>query len=206
VSQDGRIGIRAVPLAEDRLADWAVSQRARATLEQAARDLARRSDDVPLDEPAPFASGLIVGARSDNLLEPLRPGCSGLAITATDAAGVVVASIQLSPQQPILPPTTMTLNGFRNVVIRPLLDAITRILGEAEIYGRSLLELRLGSLENVIRLSDQSGPNVRGLPSGLPVGGEIALPLSPGALELDALADQWRDDVAREAGYLKLRP
>jgi hypothetical protein len=42
-------------------------------------------------------------------------------------------------------------------------------------------------------------------PQDLPLGGEVSLPLAADVSEVDALADQWRDDLGRATGLETLR-
>ena len=81
---------------------------------------------------------------------------------------------------------------------------MSSVLDAAEAYGRILLELRIGRLEAVITLDDKGG--YKNIPSNLPLGGELALPLSPEGSELDAVANRWRNDAGRAAGYFTLLP
>jgi hypothetical protein len=202
-SERGLIGVRAVPVTGDRLADWGVSAGAAGALGTAARKLARREDTLPLDDPVPHASGLTVSARSEDLLGVTTEKRDGIARVGTDTAGLVVGAFQFSVWEPKRPTTHLTLDGMRDLVLRPLLESILGVLNTGELYGRVLLELRVGALDEVIQLDDAGGQ--KAVPRRLPVGGELALPLSSGSAELDGLLDQWRSDVGRAAGYLTLR-
>jgi hypothetical protein len=195
--------LRAAPLTPDRLADWAVSKRAGDALVHAVWELTH--DARIVEEPTPAASGLIVRARTNGTVPPLiglePQGWS--ATTVADAAGIVGAGIQYWVSTPPREQTTLTLMGLRDAVIVPLLRAVSSIIEAAEVYGRCLLELRVGYVADVLRLDDVGGHKpIR----AVPVGGEITFPLDPGSDELAALADRWRDDIGREAGYPTLRP
>jgi hypothetical protein len=96
----------------------------------------------------------------------------------------------------------MTLNGFRDELIVPLLTAVCDMLTAAELFGRSVLQLDLSRLTQVATLDDD-GRSAE--PPRLPLGGEITLPLEPDKASLHGLADRWRDDVARAAGYHRFR-
>jgi len=197
------VGVRAVPVGGGaRFADWAVSQRALETVKAAARRLARGDDEHPLHDVTPHASGLMAIALSTRLLEGAPQG-SGSVTVAADAAGVVSAGIGFGVIEPRPDPAVRTLNGFRDEVLLPLIEAAVTVLEEAEMYGRVLLELGVGRLEDVLILDDEGGRKQLG---PVPVGGELTLPVAPDRSEVRALADRWRSDVGRAAGYLTLRP
>jgi hypothetical protein len=199
----GAVGIRAVPVTADRMADRAVSASARGALERSLRKLARGDEDHPVDDPQPHALGLTVTARSDDLLDSEERGSGSLAI-ATDTAGVVGASMRLGGQtDPPRPPVRLTLNGVRDLLLAPLLRVITDVLEDGEFYGRVLLELRPGDVQHVVTFDDSDGikPVL-----AIPVRGELTLPLDPAGAEIAALAQRWCDDLARSAVFLTLRP
>jgi schlafen family protein len=203
-SNRGLVGVRAIPLNGALMVDWAVSERAVPHLEAAARTLSRRDDEIPLDPASPRASGLMVEARSEDLFGgEATPARDGVAAMTTDAAGVVTAALRFGVWDPPRPKTDLSLNGVRDLVLRPLLEAVVSLLAGAEAYGRALLELRTGDLQDVLTLDDEGGS--KAVPAGFPTGAEISLPLAPDGQELDAVADQWRADVGRAAGYLTLR-
>jgi hypothetical protein len=174
-------------------------------LEVAVRQLARRDDDVPLDPPGTYASALTLSARSEDLLGQGATTVQrdGVATVATDMAGVVVASLQFGIWEPRREMTILNLDGFRGLILTPLLEAAALILERAEAYGRALLELRIGRLDQII-MFDENGDH-RQVPQNLPVGAEITLPLGD-ASELHAVAELWRSAVGRAAGYVMLRP
>jgi hypothetical protein len=203
---NGVIALRAVPVTPGRLPDWAVSQSGYDALRETARSLARGGEPAPEPEPGDMnASGLRVRAGSDNLLPPdVLPARDGVAIVAADAAGVVGASMQMGIWTPARETTRLTLNGIRNHFFMPLLEAVTSLLMAAEAFGRVLLELRIGSLEQVVTLDDTGG--FKQIPPDLPLGAELTLPIDPDGDQLAAAADQWRSDAGRAAGYVTLRP
>jgi hypothetical protein len=203
VGDDGRVGLRAVPVTGDRLADWAVSHAARVALENAAVALAGHPHRDAF-ELRPHASGLTLSANSVQLLGSLHAEAGHGSITvAADAAGVVTASIAFGVRAPP-GPVTLTLNGLRDFAIRPLIQAVVSMLESAEALGRTLLELRFGRLEPAIAIDDAGAR--RDVPTNLPIGGELSLPIDSDYAEVMALAERWRADVGRAAGYATLLP
>lgn len=199
------VGLRAIPVTVGTFADWAVSKRGYIAVDQAARILSRRTDGYALNPPELHASGLSVSSRSENLMLPeVEPTRDGVVTVATDAAGIVVAAIRFGVWTPSREPTRLTLNGVRDAVFVPLLGAVCSVLDAAEAYGRVILELRIGRLEQVITVDDEGG--FKTIPSNLPLGGELTLPLSPDGIEIEQLANRWRADAGRAAGYMTLLP
>ena len=204
-ARDALVGIRAIPVTSGRFFDWAVSQRGHAALERATRALASRSDGVALDPVQLHASGLSVSARSDSLLmDSDGVAKDGVVTIATDAAGLVVASIQFSVWDPPRETMRLTLDGLRELVFVPLLRAACSVLDDAEAYGRAILELRIGRLEPVITLEEDG--LFKAIPPDLPLGAEVTLPLSTDEHEIGDIANRWRADAGRAAGYMTLLP
>jgi hypothetical protein len=200
---DARVGLRAIPVTGVRLADWSVSHAARVALENAAVALAGHPHRDAFDL-RPYASGLVLTARSTTLLGKLRTGAAnGVIRVATDAVGVVSASITYGVYDPPEPVTYLTLNGVRDLVIRPLIEAVVSMLEAAEALGRTLLELRFSRLEPAIGLDNGERSNI---PSNTVVGGELALPQERDGSDITALAERWRAEVGRAAGYPTLLP
>jgi hypothetical protein len=54
-------------------------------------------------------------------------------------------------------PTPLTLTGFRDAFIVPLLEAVSAILDEAELYGRSMLKITFQDLEQLAVIDDAGG-------------------------------------------------
>jgi hypothetical protein len=195
------VGIRAVPLVGDRLRDLAVSVAGRELLDAAIRDLAG------LDEGAtttlrPAASGLVCEIEPPGaLLGGVLP-IPRTAIAAADAAGEVAVGFRFHTRPPATSVPTLGLDHFREGIIAPLLRAVAGILDRAELYGRSIFELRIGDLAQAVM---HAAPNGSGhFPQDLPLGGEVSLPLADDS-EIGALADQWRDDLGRAMGLETLR-
>jgi hypothetical protein len=201
-ARDGTVGLRAVPVTRGRLPDWTVSEAAHEALKTAVAVLAARADGVMTGDPA--ASGLMVRTRStDFFAGGNAPERDGVATVATDQAGLVVAAMAFGLWEPPKEISRLTLNGLRDLVFRPLLDAAVSVLEAAEAYGRVLLETRIGHLARVIELDDVGG--TKALPPNLPLGAELTLPRSSELDEIEAIADQWRSDAGRAAGYMTLR-
>jgi hypothetical protein len=200
-----RVALRAAPISAGRLDDWAVSRRGMESATGVVRQLTRRDDDA---EPSltPAASGLVAQMSTRDFV-PIFDGAdqthSWNATAVLDRSGVVGTSVLFGEWDPPRPTIRLTLNGLRDHIVRPLIDAVAQMLEEGELYGRSLLELRIGDLAPVVQLDDEGG--LKPLPGNLPIGGEINLPLE-GTAELDALADLWRAEIGRAAGYFTLRP
>lgn len=203
-TRDALVGIRAIPVTPGPFADWSVSQAGYVALQLAAIGLARADSDALRDHEL-HASGLTVRARSEDFLAGVvAPPLDGVAAVGTDQAGVVVATMQFGVWQPSRPTTSLTLNGVRDHLFLPLLESATSVLETAEAYGRVLLELRVGHLEQVITVDDEGGP--RHIPGNLPLGGEISLPLTLDRAELRTIAERWKLDAGRAAGYFTLLP
>jgi hypothetical protein len=207
------VAVRAVPLVGDRLEDLAVSTAGRQLLDETLREL-DQFDEGTNTTLRPGASGLVceIEPRS-HFLDGLPP-IPRTAIAAADAAGVVAVAFRFHIRRPSRPPR-ITLDDFRQGVIGPLLRGAVRIFDRAELYGRSILELQVGDVSLALA-HDTGGPADLG-PDGaldmakeqfprVALGGEVSLPLSDDASEVDALADQWRDDVGRAMGLETLRP
>jgi hypothetical protein len=77
------------------------------------------------------------------------------------------------------------------------------VLDDAEPYGRSELRITIRQMDQVAVPDDAGGP--KPVPPDLPIGGEVSLPLAPDRTEVQQLADQWRGDIGRAAGYHALR-
>jgi hypothetical protein len=193
---DARFTLRAVPLTGGRLAGWAVSQAGYDALAATVRHTAGVGDDVPV-EVTPRASGVVLEARTVYPVEPL----AGRVVGGLDAGGVVVMSLVIYDRQPR--PTTkyLTLQGIGDVFIHPLLQGVASLLARGELHGRSLLELRIGRVSGTIDIDDEGGR--RNMPRQFPLAGEVSMPADES--ELASLADEWRDDLGRDAGYLRLR-
>jgi hypothetical protein len=200
----GHIALRAVPLVGDRLSDIAVSRAGRELLDEAVRELAAYHGDA---KPTllPRASGLISELRQASPLIPGGVEVLRTAVAAADAAGVIAVALRFHETVSLDPRTTpeLSLDQARDAIIAPLLKSAVGILSSAELFGRSILELRFGDLVAMIRL--RGDPDPVDFPMNLPVGGEISLPVVPDGDLLDALADQWRDDLGRQIGLETLR-
>jgi hypothetical protein len=194
---DARFTLRAVPLTGGRLADWAVSQAGYDALEAAVRRTARVGDEVPA-EATPRASGVVLETRTIYPVDPLV----GRVVGGLDAGGVVAMSLVIYDRQPRPPTKHLTLQGIRDVFIHPLLEGVASLLGAGDLHGRSVLELRIGRVAGIVDIDDRGGR--RDMPRQLALGGELSMPADES--ELESLADQWRDDLGRDAGYLRLRP
>jgi hypothetical protein len=127
-----------------------------------------------------------------------------MALVGVDAARVLVAEIVMGSSQPRGELTRLTLNGVRDGILGPLLRAVLDLLRAGELYGRTLLEVSIGQLNDVLELDDSGGH--RHVPVGLPLGAELSLPLGDDSPEVSDVLEIWRADVGRSAGYLTLRP
>lgn len=205
-SSEGGATIRAVPLMRQQMADWAVSHRGHAALTNALAGLVGSGGFVPT-QPEPAASGLLLqGTGSFRFPGPIPLREVG-AVAAADAAGIVVMKVRWGQVTPAPPTEPLTLQYFRDGLIAPLLEQTVSLLEGGEFFGRVLLRLELDRLGDIAQLIEAD--EIRLPPGALPVAGELAL---PGALEtrngsspVDQLADQWRDDLGRAAGYVRLR-
>jgi hypothetical protein len=131
--------------------------------------------------------------------------CPRTAVAVADAAAVVAVAFRLHVPSPQLRVPAITLDQFGEGFIAPLLRAIVRLLDRAELYGRSLLELRIGDVQTAV-LYNSGNDDVRtAFPRNLPLGGDVSLPLAIDSPEVDALADKWRDDLGRALGLETLR-
>jgi hypothetical protein len=80
---------------------------------------------------------------------------------------------------------------------------VCRVLADGELFGRSLLELEVSSLDQVVVID--AGAERKALPHDLPIGGVISLPLADDMAEVHQGANQWRGDIGRAAGLAELR-
>ena len=154
VFETGAVGIRAVPVTADRMADWAVSPSAHSAL-AACEARARGDDDHHVDDLIPHALGLRVTARSADLLDVGTERGSGSLVMATDTAGVVGASLRFGRWDPPRGAARLTMNGVRDLLLAPLIRAVTEVLEEGEQYGRVLpraAHWRLARCRHVRRL------------------------------------------------------
>lgn len=198
----GSVSLRAAPVTWERLADWSVSLAGRDAIEAAAITLARGGDQPP--ERTVNVSALGASVRGEF---PLVPGGETIrhpfARVATDCSGVVGAALNFGDWQPAPEATRLTLDGFRNLLIRPVIEAVVSVLSKAEVYGRVMLHLDVANLEQVAEI-DEDGV-LRSVGGPLPLGGEIALPLGDDDPDVGQLADRWRDDLGRSLGFERLR-
>jgi hypothetical protein len=196
------IALRAVPLAGDRLRELAVSQAGRRLLQLAVRDLAGYDGDA---EPTllPRASGLICELQQLSGLVPGMIEIPRTAVAAADAAGAVAVALRFHQDATATRPAALSLDEVRDGIIDPLLRTAVGILVGAELFGRSMLELRIGGVGHAIKI--EASPENRDFPMNLPLGGEISLPLAASEPDLQSLATQWRDDLGRQVGFETLR-
>jgi Putative DNA-binding domain len=154
------IAVRAVPLVGDRLSDIAVSRAGRALIDEAVRELATSHADA---KPTllPRASGLISELRQSSPLVPGGAEVPRTAVAATDAAGVVAVVLRFHETVSLDPGTTpeLSLDQARNAIIWPLLKSAVGVLNGAELFGRSILELRFGELVAIVRPGATRSPS-----------------------------------------------
>jgi hypothetical protein len=149
-------------------------------------------------------SGLAARVSTDVTLASGAIQRHGRLTVAADCAGVVGTSMLFGPRRsPPAEPARLTLNGLRDAFVMPLLHAACDVLDDAELYGRSILGLTVRQMDELAVIDDQG--ELRDVPADLPIGGEISLPLSPDGVELHQMADRWRADIGRAAGYSELR-
>jgi len=197
------VAVRAVPLVGDSLGDLAVSTTGRELLDAALCDLAGVGPGSQTTL-RPAASGLVCEIQPpSHLVDGVLP-IPRTAIAAADAAGVVAAAFRIHIQSPQLRVPAVTLDQFGKGIIAALLHAVVTILDRAELYGRSILELRIGDLARALTYDCGDGDQAV-FPQDLPLGGELSLPLAADLSEVHALASQWRDDLGRAMGLETLR-
>ena len=197
----GALGLRAAPVTGGRLEDWAVSALARDALEEAVRPLGQLGDATV--EHILHISGLAARARGPMQLLPGTAERHVIASVAVDTAGILGASLIWGASSPPMEPIPVTLNGLRDALLVPLLTAVCSLLTDAELFGRSILRLNISSLDQVVEIDDAGQRTA--VPGDLPIGSQISLPLSADAVELHRVADQWRGDIGRAAGFSELR-
>jgi Putative DNA-binding domain len=198
--------VRAVPLTHYGMAEWAVTEAARAVLEAVASRLARDPGERDAQF-RPQASGLVFRQRTDGeqpLVDGLDPPRAWSVVAATDAAGVVGVGIFFRTPSPPRPKTTLSFDSLRDGVFMPLLTAAVDVLMAGEFFGRVHFELRLAGLDEVFDLNHQGA--TLPIPSHFPTGGDTSLPgatVAPedGAPDLQRLGEQLIGDFAREAGF-----
>lgn len=195
----GSVIVLATPVTWHRVPDWSVSHQAREALEGAARQLGQKADDDPVHL-TPHASGLAaevtgwwrVGQGADLRTIAVK--------VAVDQAGILGASLIWPNPGESQHAIDLTLNGVRDELLRPPLEAVVALLNAGEFFGRARLHVHIYDLRSVAYISDTGG--TKQIPN-LPIGGEITLPVEDG--DVGAVLDQWRGDVGRAAGYLVLR-
>jgi hypothetical protein len=90
------------------------------------------------------------------------------------------------------------------VVLKPVLNAVCDVLSDGEMHGRSVLELAIGNLEQLVAVDEHGDGDCRRVPQLL-LGGVISLPLDADRTGLIELAEQWRDDIGRAVGFKRFR-
>jgi hypothetical protein len=207
------VALRAVPLVGESLRDLAVSTTGRELLDATVLSVAGIQGVEPSRRSA--ASGLISEINARFQLVDGVPHVPRSVLAVADAAGVIAVAFKMHLTTSLRPggvvvstsdrPPALTLTQFRDGIIAPVLRGAVTFLTRAELYGRSVLELRIGDLQTALRFDPENGdPGI--FPPNLPLGGEIALPLAANAPEVETLADRWRDDLGRALGLETLRP
>lgn len=150
----GTIALRAAPITGARLNDWAVSAQAKVALEHALGRLAAFGDDAVVESVVNI-SGLAARVSTDLTLASGAIQRNGRLTVAADCAGVVGASMLFGQWSPPVEPTRLTLNGLRDAFVMPLLQAVCDVLDDAELYGRSILRLKVRQLDQLAVIDDQ---------------------------------------------------
>lgn len=202
VAPAGAVLLRAAPVTHGRLEDWAISESAAEVLIAATERLVpprggrQVTSTLGLSGIAAQSGGQVelIGFDTPAVRHPVGT-------TAADCAGVVGSSVSWGNSNPPPEPARMTLDGFRDQMVTPVLAAVCDVLSGAELYGRSVLELAIENLEQHVLLDDGE---LRTIPS-LTLNANLSLPLGVDQAGLRQLADRWRDDVARAAGCRRFR-
>lgn len=213
----GGIMLRAAPVTRARLVDWAVSSAADEALATIACRMVGSTPAECQVKPVLHHAGLAAHTTGYVQLETTpvpRPHPSGYPdfdrtrrpdVCATaDTAGIVGISMRWNNEDPPRDPIPMTLDEFRDHILLPVIDACCELLVLAELHGRSILQLAIGNLGQLVEVFEDD-PHKRQQVPQLGLEGTISVPLSTDRCELDQLADRWRDDVGRQLGYRRFR-
>jgi hypothetical protein len=199
----GGILVRAAPVTGSRLEEWSISEPATRALASTVQAMLRIVTGAEA-ELLLHVSGLAARVAGEVALmgadgvSPRRP----VATAVADAAGIVGVAMSWGNSMPPGDPVRMTLNGFRDQMLLPVLDGLCELLTAAELHGRSFVQLSIGNLQQIAEIDDAGG--IKQVPQ-LSLGEVISLPLEPDRATVRLLAQQWCDDVGRAAGYRRFR-
>lgn len=121
---------------------------------------------------------------------------AGLARLAVDAVGLAGASTSFRQRNDDdwCPP--LTVDGFANSYVQPLLAAPANVLEDGAILGRVTCHVWFYGMGNVLRIEDES--KMLRKPGQVPFEGEITLPTQDG--EIDGVAAEAARAFGREGG------
>jgi hypothetical protein len=180
-----------------RFQGWARSARALSLGQSAMTDLTG-SDQV---EVHPHSQGFWLQAPMGSGRAPITErnvSLAGPARLAVDAVGLVGASTEFGQRDEAdwCPP--LTVSGFANLYVAPLIAAPAQVLERGEILGRVTCHIWMYGMGNLMRMEDESGI-ARGA-GQVPFEGDITLPIQEN--EISALAAEAARAFGREGGLL----
>ncbi|HSS03837.1 MAG TPA: ATP-binding protein [Solirubrobacterales bacterium] len=180
-----------------RFQGWARSAAALALGQEAMTDLTG-SDQI---EVHPHSQGFWLQARmGDDRAPKTEVGLSlaGPARLAVDAVGLVGASTAFAQRddQDWCPP--LTVKGFGDLYVAPLIAAPAQVLERGAVLGRATCHIWMYGMGNLMRIEDEGGM-ARGA-GQVPFEGDITLPIQEG--EIAALAGEAARAFGREGGLL----
>jgi hypothetical protein len=121
---------------------------------------------------------------------------SGPVRLSLDAAGIIGVSTEFADPNPDDWCRPITLRGFAEHFLSPLLAASAKVLEASPVLGRITAHFWILGVGGLMRIEDESGMVGPTLP--VPFEGEITLPAQPD--ELDVVAAEASRAFAREAG------
>lgn len=190
------------PITGRRLAEWAVSPSCRDAIGEAIGEWATHGNPQPVEHKVD-QTALGARQRTDFAHSPDAVVRHPVMHIGVGCDGRVVVTVGYGRTEPRPEEWRLSEAGFRNLLISPLLRAASRILMDAEMYGRAPLTLELRDLAHNFVL-DVDGEH-RDPPDAL-LEGEISLPLDEGDEALHHLEARLYADYGRVMGLERFRP
>jgi hypothetical protein len=190
------MSVRLVPhTLSGRFQGWARSAEALALGQTAISDLTGSEQT----EVHPHSQGFWLQARMASDRAPVTEGgvsLAGPARLAVDAVGLVGASTEFGQRNESdwCPP--LTINGFAELYVAPLIAAPAQVLERGAVLGRVTCHIWMYGMGNLMRIEDEGGM-ARGA-GQVPFEGEITLPTEDG--EIARLAAEAARAFGREGG------
>jgi hypothetical protein len=134
-----------------------------------------------------------------------RPRSRAHAAASSGSSTIVIAAaFDFGVQDPPTEKTQLSLERFRDRILKRLLVATATVLSEDEALGRVLLQLRVGLLEEVIEMEEPGGRPA--IATGLQLGSRYLTPVLGCDRGDWRRAAMWSADIGRSFGCMTLRP